>query len=131
MEIKDFKGLEKVYAIPTGNNARRSKDHSVFDVHGIGRKYVELSIGEHGFVQKFCPTTGATVDAIRSGHGGIAGFIFFASEKDMNDWQKKRQRHLAVKDFCRSVGGIGCRAKSDKLIDALYDLLVSHGEIEQ
>jgi len=106
MEIKDFKGLEKVYAIPTGNNARRNKEHSVFTVHGIGRKYVELSIGDREFVQKYCPKTGATSDAISSGHGGNAGYIFFPSEKDMNDWRKKRQRHLAVKDFCRDVIGI-------------------------
>ena len=74
---------KKVYAIPTGNNARRGvvrQQIVEFDVVGFGRKYAKVI--RYGRECGICPKTGAWQESVASGYGGNAGYVFFESPDD-------------------------------------------------
>ena len=75
-----------IYAIPTGNNARRGvkeQDVETFKVKGIGKVYITLcrvdSDGNEWASDKYHPETGAIQSARNAGYGGNAGYRFYES----------------------------------------------------
>ena len=79
-----------IYALPTGNNARRlPKDHDPikFMVKKVKRKYVDLvrvyDDGTEVDIGPVHPRTGATQHMINAGYGGNAGYMFFKSKYDI------------------------------------------------
>lgn len=111
MEIKDFKVGEKIYAIPTGNNARRGGSRLVtFGVVKVKRKYVDLAHKGGSLVDSYCPETGATQSAIRAGFSG-AGYIFFPSLEahatyiEGNNMRAMIARHLTYPYDLRRISG--------------------------
>lgn len=86
---KEFVG-KTIFAIPTGNNAKRGKerqDIEEFEVISFARKYMTVK-RVNGYQEiSMCPKTGATQEAIRTGYGGNAGYFFFASYKDAENFQ--------------------------------------------
>lgn len=79
---------KKVYAIPTGNNARRGIERQEiveFDVVGFGRKYARVM--RYGRECGICPKTGAWQESVSSGYGGNAGYVFFESPGDVVNYQ--------------------------------------------
>jgi hypothetical protein len=82
-----------VYGYPTGNNARRGVDKQVlveFSVVGFGRKYAKIFRNGGNLELSIDPHTGATQEAISSGYGGNAGYMFFESESDCDEYLKIR-----------------------------------------
>lgn len=79
-----------VFALPTGNNAKRGKerqDIERFEVISFARKYMTVK-RVNGYQEiTMCPKTGATQEAIRTGYGGNSGYIFFASYEDAENFQ--------------------------------------------
>lgn len=78
-----------IYAIPTGNNGRRSDRILVFKVVKVKRKFIELDRFYNNkattFTENYCPDTGATQKQIASGYGGNAGYKFFRLEEEANE----------------------------------------------
>jgi hypothetical protein len=98
-----------IYAIPTGNNARRFKKDSKpieFIVKKVKRKYVDLARirddGTEGIVAAFHPTTGATQQMINSGHGGNAGYLFFKTIDDISKHLLENEMRKDIYDFFKS-----------------------------
>jgi hypothetical protein len=112
---KDHIG-KTVYGYPTGNNARRGVDKqelTEFSVVGFGRKYAKVLIGGMSFDVSIDPTSGATQQAISSGYGGNAGYIFFESQSDCDNYIKTRDaRNKVVSMINHSTIG----ALSDELV---------------
>ena len=87
IEITKYHIGKAVYGYPTGNNARRGVDVQQlveFQVVGFGRKYAKVV--RFGHEQSICPKTGALQDQINSGYGGNAGFMFFESAADAEEY---------------------------------------------
>ena len=110
-----------VYGIPTGNNATRGvarQSAEVFHVVSIARKYVELR--EDGWTQtrKYCPSTGATQEAIKLGYGGNAGYVFFASLDDVDAW------YLHNEMSSRAWRMLSRPSEFDKLSDKTLNLII-------
>lgn len=86
---KEFVG-KTIFAIPTGNNARRGKerqDIEQFEVISFARKYMTVK-RVNGYQEiSMCPKTGATQESIRAGYGGNSGYIFFTSYEDAENFQ--------------------------------------------
>ena len=83
---KDHIG-KTVYGYPTGNNARRGVDVQKlveFPVVGFGRKYAKVM--RFGREDSVCPKTGAYHDQIKTGYGGNAGYMFFESAADAEEY---------------------------------------------
>lgn len=98
MEIKTMYEGQKIYAVPTGNNARYTKGLVEGVVEKVGRKYATIRLGI--LADRYCPKTGATESAIRSGHGLNGGFIFFSSKKEYQEWE---YRNTVVSNICGMV----------------------------
>lgn len=84
MELKDLTVGQIIYAIPTGNNARYSKEVKQFRVEKIKRKYVDLLDScywddKYKPTNAYCIKTGATQKEINAGYGCNAGYMFFES----------------------------------------------------
>lgn len=83
---------KRIFALPTGNNARGGNAGKVseFEVIKLGRKYVELAkVYENsklGRVDTYNSSTGATQKATRSGYGGNSGYKFFESLDAIADY---------------------------------------------
>lgn len=76
-----------VYGYPTGNNAQRGVEMQKlveFPVVGFGRKYAKVI--HFGRECSICPKTGAYHDQIKSGYGGNAGYLFFDSPEDSDEY---------------------------------------------
>lgn len=89
---KDHVG-KTVYGYPTGNNARRGVDKQdliEFSVVGFGRKYAKVLRIGGCFEVSIDPKSGATQQAVSSGYGGNAGYIFFESQSDCDNYIKTR-----------------------------------------
>ena len=100
---------KKVYAIPTGNNARRGVDRQEiveFDVVGFGRKYARVI--RYGRECGICPKTGAWQESIASGYGGNAGYVFFESTSDAVDYQDELDLRLKA---LRLLSGFGASSR--------------------
>ena len=100
---------KKVYAIQTGNNARRGVDRQEiveFDVVGFGRKYAMVI--SYGRECGICPKTGAWQESIASGYGGNAGYVFFESPSDAVDYQDELDLRLKA---LRLLSGFGASSK--------------------
>lgn len=102
--IENFKPLigEKIFAIPTGNNARyKAKGYiEEFTVVSVGRKYVKLSGLYSG--TNYCPKSGATKDCINSGYVGNAGYMFFKSKIDVDKFKARCQLQNKIDVAARS-----------------------------
>lgn len=100
---------KKVYAIPTGNNARRGverQDIVEFDVVWFGRKYARVI--RYGRECGICPKTGAWHESIASGYGGNAGYVFFESPSDAVDYQDECDLRFKAS---RLLSGFGVSSK--------------------
>ena len=89
---KDHVG-KTVYGYPTGNNARRGVDKqelTEFSVVGFGRKYAKVLRNGGCFEVSIDPKSGATQQAVSSGYCGNAGYIFFESQSDCDEYIKNR-----------------------------------------
>lgn len=87
IEITKSHIWKTVYGCPTGNNARRGIERQKlveFPVVGFGRKYAKVI--QFGREDSICPKTGAYHDQIKSGHGGNAGYLFFESPEDADEY---------------------------------------------
>jgi hypothetical protein len=98
-----------IYAIPTGNNARRFKKDSIpitFIVKKVKRKYVDLArLYDDGIESRVVashPTTGATQQMINSGHGGNAGYMFFKTMDDISEYMLENQMRKDIYEFFMS-----------------------------
>ena len=114
MELKDLTVGQIIYAIPTGNNARYSKEVKQFRVEKIKRKYVDL-LDSCYWDDKYKPTNayciktgatqGATQGAINMGYGFNAGYVFFESleaielHKNKNELAEIVRRKLRFEYF--------------------------------
>lgn len=110
---KDMIG-QTIYAIPTGNNARGNKDKvSTFEVVSIGKIYVELrAVTEDfrsSFTDKYDPKTGATQSAVKSGHSGNAGYIFFPSMDSVTEWYHSIELRKALAQAIQGTMGHGIK----------------------
>lgn len=97
-KIEQFKPLvgKEIIAIGTGNNARNGGIERTFIVNSVARKYVNLS----GI--NFCPKTGAKQKSIAAGYGGNAGFMFFASQSDADDYMTEVEKREELRQLTRS-----------------------------
>lgn len=96
-----------VFAIPTGNNARRgvSQQELVrFEVVGFGRKYAKVL--QYGREVAICPRTGALQESIRSGFGNNSGYIFFNSKDDATLYQQDTKMRQEANALLRSYNAI-------------------------
>lgn len=112
---KDHVG-KTVYGYPTGNNARRGVDKQdlvEFSVVGFGRKYANVLRSGGCFEVSIDPKSGATQQAVSSGYGGNAGYIFFESQSDCDNYIKKRDARNKVVSMI-NYSTIG--ALSDELV---------------
>lgn len=100
---KEHEGKD-VYAIPTGNNARRFvlKQDPVIQFHvvKVKRKYVELR-RENDFVDSYDPATGVTQKSINSGYTSNSGYLFFASREDLEDYKTYNRKIAEIRDVTR------------------------------
>lgn len=101
--IEKFKGLSVVYAIPTGNNKRNSKEGNIytFEVLSIGRKYVELKLPSSRYSRKYLPKSGATQDDIKAGYGCNAGYMFFDSLEAIEEYSQRVAKISEINSFFR------------------------------
>lgn len=90
---KEFVG-KTIFAIPTGNNARRGKERQgieEFEVIRFARKYMTVKRVNGYQETSMCPKTGATQEAIRTGYSGNAGYIFFESKASAELYQDEKE----------------------------------------
>ena len=115
-----------VYAIPTGNNARRGIEEQnivSFKVEKVKRKYIDLvKIDENGKewgTNSYCPKTGVTQSAINSGYANNAGYKFFRSIDDIEKFYKISKMKDEIYDFFRRYSYTLC----DKDIETIYNII--------
>lgn len=126
---KEHEG-KTIYAIPTGNNARRwgsgdSDESTRFAVIKVKRKYVEMMQEGYRRTENYCPETGATQSSINSGYGGNSGWNFFETLADIDRHKELNKKRKCIGDY------FDWRNRSDwpdELIDKVYDLIPSLGE---
>lgn len=94
-----------IYAIPTGNNARRGNRIVQFKVKKVKRKYIELAImfdGEESrIVDNYCPDSGSTQSAISTGYGGNAGYRFFIEEESAKNFIERNKLSEKIIEYIR------------------------------
>lgn len=112
-----------IYAVPTGNNARRwGRDEPArFVVVKVKRKYVELMRDGYGRTDNYCPETGATQSAINAGYGGNSGWRFYESleeikqERELKDKLSKINRVFSLLDVNGKI--------EQRIINEVYDII--------
>lgn len=120
--LKDLKIGEKLFAIPTGNNARYKNDEIVcFTIVSIGRKYVKLSKEGSGYTKSYCIKTGSTQEAINAGFSLNAGYIFFASAQDLLLHKKNEKIKSKVEKFFRGLYALSKLNNSE--INDIYKII--------
>lgn len=100
---------KKVYAIPTGNNARRGVERQgivEFDVVGFGRKYAKVM--QYNRECGICPKSGAWQESVSSGYTNNAGYVFFESIDDAVNYQDECALRLKAS---RLLSGFGVSSK--------------------
>ena len=99
---KEHEGKD-VIALPTGNNARGGKGAEKFRVIKVKRKYIEMAKvyddGRLGIANNYCPNSGATQKEINSGYGLNAGYIFFNSEEDIEEYKLINKMRDEISQF--------------------------------
>lgn len=78
-----------VYGYPTGNNARRGvkvQAPTEFKVVGFGRKYAKVIRAGSNYESSIDPTTGASQQAVSSGYGVNAGYMFFLTMESLEEY---------------------------------------------
>ncbi len=123
--IEDFKNYTKdgqtIYAVGTGNNARRvaSEDRVCeFTVGKITRKYVELM--RYNDFKDYLPRTGATADAVNSGYGGNAGYKFFTCKDEILHMDKINKFRSEICEKFR----YSCKGLSDSQVERIHDIIM-------
>ena len=104
-QFKDLIGVS-IVAIPTGNNRnRRVKIQNLvkFGVVSVGRKYVKLARlgGDNkpiGRIDNYCPDSGSTQSAIKSGYSGNAGYIFFEKAEDVEEFRAINRMRMDIRE---------------------------------
>ena len=98
-KIEQFKQLlgKEIIAIGTGNNARNGGIKRTFAVNSVGRKYVNLN------GVNYLPETGATQKAIAAGYSYNAGFMFFKSQSDADDYIFDYEKRDELRCVARSA----------------------------
>ena len=103
MNIKIEKHHEgrTVYALPTGNNARRrGTDEPVqFHVESVSRRYAHLTREGWKYSDKYDRETGATESCVRAGYGSNAGYLFFESLDDIAQYRRQLEIEEDVRKF--------------------------------
>lgn len=114
---------KKVYAIPTGNNARRGVERQEiveFDVVGFGRKYAKVML--YSRECGICPKTGAWQESASRGYGGNAGYVFFESPDDAINYQDECDLRINASRL------LGCYGASGKLSIGLIRQIIAELE---
>lgn len=82
-----------IYAIPTGNNARRgikNQDPQPFEVVSVARKYAKLK-NPSGYTDDYDCEIGATKQAVQSGYSGNSGYMWFASLIEVEELNERNR----------------------------------------
>ena len=134
MNITDTKSIEigdTLYAIPTGNAARRwdfDKDgFKVFNVVNIKRKYVELKPEGWSSTHDYSLESGATRSSTSSGYGNDSGYKFFKSPEDYIEYKRVLEVRKGIFDSMCNYS-LNSRVSNECALE-LYDVLVKHGVI--
>lgn len=78
-----------IVAIPTGNNVVRGLERQELinmSVISFGERYVRIGWSEYHINLTLCPKTGASQEAVKTGHSSNAGYLFFESADDANSY---------------------------------------------
>ncbi len=96
MNINDFKELEKVYGIPTGNNARYNNSEECVIFHIVQVKRVYIKMRQEGYK--------STVNLDASGKSKDdwnAGYKFFPSLEALENYKFKKEKCKYIGDRFR------------------------------
>lgn len=121
----------EILAYPTGNNARRGvveQEITRFVVVDTHRKYVSLRRHGSNFVQKYSVDRGATERAVRAGFGVNAGYKFFRTEEELNEWKDLQEKERTVTRSLREINGHDLLNNPEFCYD-LYEVLEKHKHI--
>lgn len=89
-----------IFAIGTGNNARREKGKIIeFHVVKVKIKYAELQEGIYRNIDNYCIETGATQSAINSGYSGNAGYKFFEDKEEIAKYFENIEMNKQIREF--------------------------------
>ncbi len=108
-----------IYAIPTGNNASRSKEIVNFVVIKKKRKYVELSQNGSTNPSNYCMRTG-----MEQGGSRNSGYVFFESMNALVQHKAHGQRIKYLKKFFNWDGGIKLLSRDDT--EAIHNIISKH-----
>ncbi|CAM0102967.1 hypothetical protein PODOV084v1_p0038 [Vibrio phage 340E47.2] len=123
--VNQFKSLigERVFALPTGNNARNNKDSVViFSVKSCARKYVSLARiwskddDSEANAVSYLPQNGATKEAVNSGFVGTAGYEFFSSEESIERYKEISGLRSDLSSRFKELGLFG-RLSDDAILE--------------
>ena len=127
-DIKEMKDLDKVWAIPTGNNISRyvKEKYSIFHILKVSRVYASLSAWSEDLKDQTrysCnyDINGATQKCIQQGYGGNAGYLFFKSQEDADLHIESVRMKNSIRAFFRSFSKID-DLKLDE-IKTIYEII--------
>lgn len=115
-----------IYAVPTGNYARRwgasdQDEPSRFVVVKVKRKYVELMQEGYRGTDNYCPDTGSTQSAINTGYAGNSGWRFYESLEEIERERELRIKLKRVRSFFERTS---IREEFDaNVINEVYDII--------
>lgn len=121
--INDFKTLPlgaEIYAIPTGNNARRWDGKCVmFKLTSVKRKYVGLT--RYNLETMYDPLSGASQQEVSSGYGNNAGYKFFGSESTTDEYLTLSKKRDKLGSLVRQYSFVG--SLSDDQVSKILDIM--------
>ena len=121
--IEDFKSIPlgtEIYAIPTGNNARRwDGEYITFKLTSVKRKYIGLT--RYSREAMYVPSSGATKQEVSSGYGNNAGYKFFGSEDSIARYVEISKKRGELTSTTVQLGFVG--RLTDEQVLKILDIL--------
>ncbi len=130
MEItKDYEG-RLIYALPTGNHARRGRDQEIitFEVVKVKRKYVDLRREGWKYTDAYCLETGATQQAINSGYAYNAGYMFFPSLEAIEEYKRVSVLKGDIREW--SSGFNVTKNLTTEQIEGIWEILFGGDDVQ-
>ena len=124
MEFTKAHEGKTIFAVPTGNNARRGNDSIVeFEVVKVKRKYVELRRTGRTSSDNYCKKRGATQSSVAAGYGNKAGYRFYESKEEIERYRELNNKYEEIRKIFSIYNSMSSNV-SDDMIDKIYDVLM-------